>query len=210
MYFKRGFFAFSLLIIACSTFAQTKTSKKEADFITACKGVVSSIYKRDIKKLNAYINPKYGLYTLYSPGVSDNFVNEKKIGRGSPLDNHLSLTLNDLPITKPDFVKNLFKYGKLPQWQWIEDEGVWSKTGFFADTIKKYQPLTEAANFLISNNEGDQYSKKELRTIKLIESQCRKVVFAPDKESGLIFYMIYINSKWYLAIFEAAFDVNDI
>lgn len=211
MYLKRIFSAFSLIIIAFSSFAQTKTSKKEADFVTTCKGVVSSIYNNDIKKLNTYIHPKYGLYTLYVPGVSTRFINEKKIVLGSPLDNHLGMTSNDMPIKKSDFIKNRLKYGKLPDWRWTGDEGAWSKTGFFADSIKKYKPLTEIANFWLSNNEySPEYSKKNLRIVKFIEAQCRKIVFAPSKEDGLIFYMIYINGKWYLAIFDAAFDVNDI
>jgi hypothetical protein len=64
MHFKRILPVFSLLI-AYSSFAQTKASKKEADFVIACKDIVEGIYRKNISKLNKYIHPVYGLYKIY-------------------------------------------------------------------------------------------------------------------------------------------------
>ena len=110
MYFKRFFLAFSLTIIAYSSFAQTKTSKKEADFVTACKGVVKAIYTKDINKLNNYINAKYGVYTIKTRGAANECVNEKKLGKKSMGANYLNFR-----IEKQGFLEITLQYVNLPE-----------------------------------------------------------------------------------------------
>lgn len=183
-----------LLPLFCFLLAQTYAqSQKEIDFKKACDNVLTSIAKKQAAGLNAYINPTYGVYVLYRIGVPDEYRNLKK------LDGNLPFSLEYQTVSAPDLRKYSLKHGKLPEYDC--GEATWNKRGYFTDSTKRFKSISEIASFHMKYD-GVKVSKKEMNAIKYIEQNSRKVIFTSRKADGVIFYMAYINGKWWLSILD--------
>jgi hypothetical protein len=178
-----------------TVFAQPATANaaKEAAFSAACKAVVDNFYKVNVKKLNALVDPKAGVYVLFRPGAIDAFRNVKKLDTAD----HMLFLPN--VIAKPDYKKRPLQFGNLPAFDC--DNSRWSKTGFIADSSHHFKPVTDVASFRIKYEE-QKISKKELAAIKGVEGRCRKIIYALPKGEGIVFYLAWSGSRWYLAIID--------
>jgi hypothetical protein len=47
-------------------------------------------------------------------------------------------------------------------------------------------------------------TKKDVSTARSVEQNSRKVVFTGSKADGVIFYMSYVNGRWWLSIVDFA------
>ena len=168
-------------------------NQKEIDFKKACDDVLLSISKKQAAGLNAYINPAYGVYVLYRIGVPDEYQNLKK------LDGNLPFSFESQTVAAPDLRKYSLQYGKLPVYDC--DLASWKKKGYITDSTKKFKSISEIAAFHMKYD-GVKVSKKNMEAIKFIEQNSRKVIFTGKKGDGIIFYMAYINGKWWLSILD--------
>jgi hypothetical protein len=191
-------FLFTLLFTTASGVKAQKnvySHKKEDLFVITCKAIVGNFYNKNLGKLNLYVHPGYGFYTRYRQGAIDNYRNDRK------LDNNKAQIFDYFEISKPDFTKTPFEFGVCPHWNC--DDEKWDKTGFIADSTNTCTPISTVAEFL-RKNEEIPVQQNEIEKIGLLEGKCRKIVFAGTKETGIIFYLAWINNKWYLAVIDLA------
>ena len=176
----------------CFTQAQAQ-SQKEIDFKKACDDVLLSISKKQASGLNTYINPTYGVFVLYRMGVPDEYQNLKK------LDGNLPFSFESQTVSAPDLRKYSLQYGKLPVYDC--DLGSWKRKEYITDSTKRFKSISQIAAFHMKYD-GVKVSKKNMDAIKYIEQNSRKVIFTGNKSAGIIFYMAYINGKWWLSILD--------
>ena len=167
--------------------------QKEADFKTACAQILESLSKKKINDLNGHVNKSYGVYVLYRIGVPDEYQLLKK------LDGHLPFDISYHTVKATDILKYNLQYGKLPSYDC--GESVWNKKTFMADSVKKYKPVSNIVAFH-TKYDGLVLGKKLKTNIKFIEQNSRKVIFTGSKGDGFIFYVSYINGKWWLSIID--------
>ena len=178
---------------------------KEIDFKKACDSVLKSISKKNVSALNSVVNKTYGVYIIYRSGVYDRYTNLKTIKRHDSFGTLVGSVFDWTTINAADLKKFSLNYGRLPEY---DCENGWPKMGYIADSAKRYKPISQIVSFQ-AKYEETKISKKESSTIKFVEQHSRKVIFAGKEGSGLIFYMIYLNGKWYLsAIDEATTDCS--
>lgn len=167
--------------------------QKETDFKNTCTQILESLSKKKLSGLNSLINTTYGVYVLYRIGVPDEYELYKK------LDGERPFILAEHPVSTKDIKKYSLQYGKLPSYDC--GESVWNKKVFMADSAKKYKPVSDIVAFH-TKYDGLKLAKKLKDNIKLVEQNSRKVVFTGSKGDGFIFYVFYINGKWWLSIID--------
>lgn len=180
----------SLLLV---NFAATAQDQKETDFKKTCDALLQSIARKKLAGLNSLINPAYGVYVLYRMGVYDQYVNQKKLA------NAISFSLEYCDVKASDLKKYQLKYDKLPSYDC--GDAMWNKRGYTTDSVKKFRPMSEIIAFNLKY-EQRKTGKKEKATISYIEQLSRKVVFTGSKGDGIIFYLAYINGKWWLSVID--------
>ena len=167
--------------------------QKETDFKNTCTQILESLSKKKLSVLNSLINTTYGVYVLYRIGVPDEYELYKK------LDGDRPFVLSEHPVSTKDLKKYSLQYGKLPSYDC--GESVWNKKAFMADSAKKYKPVSDIVAFH-TKYDGLKPGKKLKDAIKFIEQNSRKVIFTGSKGDGFIFYMSYINGRWWLSIID--------
>ena len=187
------YFALLLFTLLLGQQAILAQDQREADFKKACNSVLLSISKKQALGLNSYINPTYGVYVLYRIGVPDEYQNLKK------LDGNPPFSFETQTASVSDLKKYSLKYGKLPVYDC--DKGKWNKKGCVSDSTKRFKSISEIAAFHMKYD-GVKVSKKSMDAIKYIEQNSRKVIFTGSKGEGVIFYLAYINGKWWLSILD--------
>jgi hypothetical protein len=156
--------------------------------------------------VNSYINKTYGLYLKFRSGVYDRYENKKKIDSTQRFGTLSNAVLDWVDVSKSDLKKFTLVYGKLPTYDC--ENAKWSKKGYTADSLKKYKPISEVVYFEIKYEEK-KISRKELSDINYVEKNSRKIIFTGSKGEGAIFYMMYVDGKWYLsAIDESVTDCS--
>lgn len=167
---------------------------KEDDFKKACDDILQSISKKNAAGLNAYVSPALGVYVMHRTGAMDEWTNVKK------LDGQLPYSFETFTIDKKDLKKYTLKFSAIPAYDC--GESIWKKRGYFADSTKKYKPVSEIIAFR-KKYEHETVSKNVLNQVKMVENNSRKIVFTGSKGDGVIFYLSYINGKWWLSILDA-------
>lgn len=177
------------ILISTNSFCQ---SLKEQQFIKAVKDVAQKISISDSAGLSKYIQPGVGVYLIYRMGVNNSFKKFKTI------------SFNDSSYPNLLFFHSVVKVGKirytsLPAYNC--DDNSWSKKGVFTDTTKTDRLLSSTAKQL--KREGvASISDKLISTFRLMESKSRRVVITSDDGNDFIFYLRYVNKKWFLLIVD--------
>ena len=180
--FCTGLLFFSPCVLHAQSF-------KEASFENTAKLVVQKLAQRDSAGLAKYVDNTTGVYILFRIGVQDDYKRYSKIGF------HDSAYPNAPFYNKVRYSK--IKYSVVPTY----DCNKWTKTGTFADTTITDHLLSKTARRL------NLYLKRKIppKTISsfvALESVSRKIVIADNNGNDLIFYLSYINNKWYLTIID--------
>jgi len=178
---------FSLFWI--TPFILVAQSPKETSFQAAIKDVVQQLAKRDSVGLLKYTDKAVGVYILYRIGVQDHIKHIQRIGFSDSNYPHAPF-YDAVHITK-------LNYATLP----VFDCNKWTKTGTFVDTNRIDRLLSKTAR------RWNLYQKKKIpqKTIDSylnLESLSRRVVIADKNGNDLIFYLSFINNKWYLTMID--------
>ena len=178
-----------LLFLHSVCFGQTKEEK----FKSIIEQVVSAFAKQDSVKLAKYVNKEIGVYQLDRVGVFNHY-------------NHFKLvSFSDVIYPQVLFnqSKNLklhpLKYAALPIFSC--DKGTWSKKGLFVDTTKTDHFLSKICKQR-NKNVPDSIPEKTVRFFYDLENKSRRVVLNDTKGVELVFYLSYINNKWFLTIID--------
>lgn len=180
---------FSFLFLNGFCFGQTKEQK----FKSTIEQIVSAFSRQDSLKLAQFINKEIGVYQLDRIGVFDHYNHFKSI----------SFSKNTYPEVLFTESKNIklipLKYSTLPTFNC--DKGNWSKTGLFADTTKTHHLLSTICKDR-NKNVPDLIPEKTIRFFYDLENKSRRIVLNDNGGIELVFYLSYINNKWFLTIID--------
>jgi hypothetical protein len=177
-----------------NVFCYGQTTKEQA-FETTVKQIVIAFSKQDSVTVAKFIDKKIGFYQLDVGGVFDHY-------------NHFA-TLSFSDTTYPQVLfrnsKGIqllsLKYAKLPTWDC--DKEVWSKKGLFVDTTKTDHFLSKICkdrNKYVPDNIPD----KTIQYFYDIENKSRRIVLFDENKIEIVFYLSYLNGKWFLTIIDNA------
>jgi hypothetical protein len=157
------------------------------------KQVVVAFSKHDSATIAKFINKKIGLYQLDKMGIFPHYNHFHTLSFSDP-------TYPQVLFKGAKGVKLLaFKYEKLPTWDC--DKEVWSKKGLFVDTARTDHLLSEICK-IRNKNKGTSIPKKTIWYFYDLENKSRRVVLVDHKGKELVFYLTYLNGKWFLTIVD--------
>lgn len=182
---------FIFLLQLHNAFCFGQTTREQA-FTLTVKQVVIAFSKQDSSTISKFINKKIGLYQLDRVGVFDHY-------------NHFA-TLSFSDTTYPQILFRetkgiqLFsvKYTKLPTWDC--DKEAWSKKGLFVDTSETDHLLSKICKDRNKDVPGS-ISNKTIQYFYDLENKSRRIVLF-DNKTELVFYLSYLNGKWFLTIID--------
>jgi hypothetical protein len=180
---------FSFLFLNSFCFGQTKEQK----FKSTIDQIVSAFAGQDSIKLAQFINKEIGVYQVDRIGVFNHYSHFKSI----------SFSKNTYPQVLFNQSKNIkllpLKYSMLPTFSCAK--GSWSKTGLFADTTKTDHLLSKICRDR-NKNVPDSIPEKTIRFFYGLENKSRRIVLNDNSGTELVFYLSYINNKWFLTIID--------
>jgi len=164
-----------------------KQTKKSLDI--AIFQVLEAFKTQDQKAINTLINQEIGLYIVYRNGVMDQFIHVDSINFKSPVPKYL-------PYDTVEKKYYSLRYKKAPIFSCETEK--WSDWGLVVDVDNRYNVLTDIATVQKEYNEIN-YTTEEIARYKKIDTKSLKVVATAD---SFVFYMIFIDGKWYVSIFD--------
>lgn len=172
------------------SFSQSKA--QEAEFRRLCSEVANAFAKNNMADVNKYINPEAGIYIIGRFGALDAITHEPKLDEKKPFE----VNYKDASAVK----KHKISYGVVPKFSCGDMK--WNKLAFIADTATKYRRLSDIMHFRVTN-EGKTYTAAQIEAKDAVERNIRKVVYSSiAKKRGLVFYMSFLNGKWYLTVVD--------
>jgi len=93
----------------------------------------------------------------------------------------------------------LLKYAALPIFSC--DKGTWSKKGLFVDTTKTDHLLSKICKQR-NKNVPDSIAENTIQFFYDLENKSRRVVINDNNNVELVFYLSYINNRWFLTIID--------
>lgn len=165
---------------------------KEEQFKRALNDIVAKIIAKDSAGLAAYVDKKTGIYLVYRIGLQDTYSHYTTIGFKDSSYPRILFGTTGLTKNQP------IKYGRLPEYA----QGKWNKKGAYTDTKLKHQLLTQTA-LSMKRNEICEISQPELREMTEVEAKSRRVVIVENDKRYLCLYLMYVDNKWKLTIFDA-------
>lgn len=187
MKLRTVFFSLILLFSSTGLLGQTNLQKEEK-FKQTSALVAKAFCERKFKLVNKHLDSK-GIYVLVRPGAIDR------------AELHEKLDSSVMYLDSRDFGKwktQALQYGKMPSYDC--DKMKWSRKGFFADTVKKYHPVSNILKFE-NQYEEQGHSQKKMNGIKAIENTCRKIILSNNGD-GLILYLRWNGSRWVIYILD--------
>ncbi|MGZ3866878.1 MAG: hypothetical protein ACXVC6_14150 [Bacteroidia bacterium] len=172
------------------SFSQSKA--EEAEFRRLCGEVANAFAKNNMTSVNKFIEPSAGIYVITRPGAMDVVSHEPKLDEKKPF----VVNYKDASSVK----KHKISYGEVPKYSCGDMK--WDKLAFVADSANKPKRLSDIMYFR-STNEGEKYTAAQTEAKDAVERKMRKVVYSSiAKKRGLVFYMSYLNGKWYLTVID--------
>lgn len=184
-------FLITIVLLASINVGFSQTIK-EQKFNTAVKDVIQAFSKQDSVLLSKYTNKENGVTLLHRIGVFDTYTNFNKI----------SFSNSNYPFVLFRFPKEIqsipIRYEKLPK---FDCEKEWNKSGLFVDTTRIDHLLSRICK---TRNQWvpDSIPIKKIESFVLLENRSRRVVLINRNKEDLIFYLTYMNGKWYLTILD--------
>lgn len=170
-------------------------STKERQFRTTVENIVIAFSKQDSAAVSKFINKEVGVYHLDVAGVYQRY-------------NHFTtLTFSDnrYPQSLLSQSKNIqllpLRYADLPDWSC--DSEAWSKKGLFVDTTRTDHFLSLICK---SRNKSvpDNIPAKTIQYFYNLEKKSRRIVLCDSNGAELVFYLSFLNGKWFLTIIDNA------
>ncbi len=203
----------TILLFFLYLFSKAQTAK-EKEFKKTLNEIVSAYNKKDSAIFNKYIHKKNGIYFLVKNGVYDFWYNKEYVYFTDSIDTFkLPLPYNTIVNEQVLPSNYVLTYSKYPHFNCNSKS---TKKGIFVDTVYKVTLLSNLIKKYIKFNDiglDKEDLKNELKIIQKLESKSRKIVMISNKDlkwgKYFIFYLTYINQKWYISIIDfATFDCS--
>lgn len=174
-----------LLLISDTVFAQNKQQK----FEQAVAEIMEYLAKDDLVTINKkYIHPTYELFVIYRMGVPDIFYRIATLEKDSAYS---------APYFYTAALKPKKRVLKLAAVDYDCNHERWGRNGFFYQQNVPEQ-LSNIVTFM-KQYEGVETEAATLEAIRVIEKSSYRIV---DSESSVVFWLSWINNKWYLTVFD--------
>ncbi|RYD99477.1 MAG: hypothetical protein EOP54_03865 [Sphingobacteriales bacterium] len=182
---KKIAFVLITFLFSCVAFAQSKQQK----FEQAVTEIMAFLAKDDLASINKkYIDHTLKLFVVYRMGVPDIFYRTAALEK-------------DSVYSAPYFYTAALQAGKRELQQGAVDYDCngecWTRNGFFYQVTVPKQ-LSDIVAFM-KKYELVETEAETINTIRLIEKNSYRVV---DTESNVVFWLSWINNKWYLTVFD--------
>lgn len=162
------------------------------DYETTIIKIIDAFRRQDDSTVNSLISKEVGLAVIYRTGVFDVYTIIDSIHFEQPVPTYFPYP-QDMPIA------DSLDHGDLPSFDC--GDMLWNKTGLFSDTTQRDNRLLQTAQNLI-NYRGDSISVTDIRRFQEIGQHSRRVILASNTTESLIFNLIRINNRWYLALID--------
>lgn len=195
----------SILVQSCNQTKSTSTDEKDSTQVVAPKTVeevqqisevitkfVRAYISQDQQKINALLHPDLGLTIIYRPGVADVFTRVDSIDFTKPVPEYFAY-----PKFNNDYV---LTFEKLPDYDCGTEK--WSKEGFFCDTSRHPDQLSNIALFQKEFNDK-KFSDEQIESIKLNEKNTYRIVLTASE--NLIFHVEMYQGQWYVTTLDRAY-----
>lgn len=194
------------ILASCSSGNKSNTEKKDS-INTAVKitpieiapnnvieSFVQAYIEKDNKRVNELIHPDLGLYVIYRPGAGDTYEKVDSLNFSTPFPPHFPYTT----------FENTYQlaFDKLPEYDCGYDR--WDKLGFFCDTTRQADQLSQIANF---QYEFEEISQTQLEKIEEFEQHTYRVILT--KNENLIFHIKKYKGNWYVVVLDRAYGWCD-
>jgi hypothetical protein len=180
-----------ILLFRAASFAEPA---KEQLFAETVKAVVDAFSKQDSTTLSKFTNKSIGVYVLYRGGVYENFHHYPAVSFPPDFPRVLITEVKGIQMQP-------IQYTSLPTWDC--DKEKWTKSGLFVDTTKTNHLLSKICT---DRNKWvpDSIPAKTILQYKQLENKSRRIVLQDGNDKELVFYLSYINGRWYLIIIDKA------
>lgn len=188
----RGFNFLTMLVLLPAFYFYGEQNTKEQEFTLTVQEVIKGFSRQDSLQLSKYINEEVGIFQLDRIGAFDHYNSFKTVpfsdGTYPAILFQNSKSIKIFPL----------QFTNLPTYD-CEKE-IWSKRGLFVDTTKIDHLLSQIC---IERNKYqlDTISTKTIQSYFNLEKKSRRLVLY-DGERELVFYLSYLNGKWYLTIID--------
>lgn len=153
---------------------------------------VRAYISRDNDKVNRLIHPDLGFTVIYRPGVSDTFVKMDSIDFAKPVPAYFPY---------PDVQNNyMLTFEKLPEFDCGTEK--WNKLGFFCDTVKHPNQLSNIVAFEKEFDES-RFSERQLEQLEKSEAESFRIIVTSD--TPLVFHVQMYQGNWYVTTLDRAY-----
>jgi hypothetical protein len=196
-----------LLLFICSfTFSQVD---KEIDFQKTVQDVIQAYNVKNATAFNKFINKKEGVYFLVKNGVYEFWHKRKQVQFKTSNDStYLPYPYSSILCEQKLPANYSLTYSAYPNFNCNSSK---NKVGLFIDTSYKVNSFSNLIKkYLKYNDIGLEKAvlKEELYKVKMIESTSRKILIISNRKTkwgeSFIFYLTYINQKWYITVIDFA------
>jgi len=184
---------FNILVFLTAFFFCELTDTKEQQFKITVQAIIDGFSNQDSIKVSKFIDKRRGVYLLHRIGVFDTY------------DHFPSVTFSNSSYPEILFKSSKgvkyssINYSTLPKW---DCEKAWSKKGLFVDTTKTDHLVSQICNNR-NKYRPDTISVKTIQSFYKLENKSRRIVLYDTHEKELVFYLSYLNGKWYLTIIDS-------
>jgi hypothetical protein len=188
--------------------------EKEKEFQKTVNQVIAAYNKKNSAAFNKFVNKNNGIYFLVKNGVYNFWYNKNIVRFNDTLDNHkLPFPYNSM-LGEQKLPSNFkLSYTSYPVFNCNTKK---LKIGLFVDTSYEANLLSNLIKKYIKFNDiglDKNELKNELKIINKIEAKSRKIIIIGKNNSNwgenFIFYLTYIDHKWFISIIDfATFDCS--
>jgi hypothetical protein len=177
---------------SCTPSPKTETIRQEEDtFERAVAKILVALKEKNAAGLNRFIHPDTDLTIIYRDGVFNQYAKVERVQYDELMPNPFLFTISD--------TNGKIRYEKLPT---FDCDGMkWTKYGLYCDTLENDHLLSSTAANLVKYR-GDHIAQEEIEAYTALEDRSRRIVLADPTEGDLVFYLSYIEGKWYLTILD--------
>jgi hypothetical protein len=182
-----------ILLLLLSTGFCFSQSTKEEKFKTTIQEIITGFSKLDSIAVSKHINKEIGVYQLIRAGVFDQYDHFKAVSFSDTTYSRVLFRLSKGLRLFP------LKYASLPTYN-CEKEA-WTKKGLFVDTTNSNHLVSEICK-MRNKFVPDHIPNKKIEFFYELENKSRQVILNDSNGLALVFYVSYLNGKWYLTIVD--------
>jgi len=182
--------SFIILILACIHLNAQST--KEKNFLKTTKSVLVAWNQKDSTTFSKYLNKDMGLYFIYFRETEIDYRHYKKI----------SFSDSSFPggYPKMDVLTPSLKYDSIMPYFDCSNM-LWDKTGTYCDTSNQSRLLSYLPS-IVENKWKRKVPTYTIDQLFKIQKNSRQVLVTNKDGSYLIFYITYLNKKWYVTTLD--------